>query len=176
MSDSDSVRPHRWQPTRLLCPWDSPGKNTGVGCHFLLQCIKVKSETEVAWFITWTCLFRQVIRGVRVFLPQATTSRLYSWVPGWMCQFLEWVGIHPGLMCTTGGSEWGWRVPMVPFWVLPSFPLRLHAARRPSPAGPISSMWSWTMEAFPVTQGSNSAQVRLLGSSEVIWVIRFGHK
>ena len=34
---SDSVRPHRWQPTRLLCPWDSPGKNTGVGCHFLLQ-------------------------------------------------------------------------------------------------------------------------------------------
>ena len=36
---SDSVRPH---------PWDSPGKNTGVGCHFLLQCIKVKSESEVA--------------------------------------------------------------------------------------------------------------------------------
>src|SRR5574339_28526 len=34
---SDSVRPHRRQPTRLLCPWDSPGKNTGVGCHFLLQ-------------------------------------------------------------------------------------------------------------------------------------------
>ena len=45
---SDSVRPHRRQPTRLLCPWDSPGKNTGVGCHFLLQCMKVKSETEVA--------------------------------------------------------------------------------------------------------------------------------
>ena len=45
---SDSVRPQRRQPTRLLCPWDSPGKNTGVGCHFLLQCIKVKSESEVA--------------------------------------------------------------------------------------------------------------------------------
>ena len=45
---SDSVRPHRRQPTRLLCPWDSPGKNTGVGCHFLLQCMKVKSESEVA--------------------------------------------------------------------------------------------------------------------------------
>ena len=44
---SDSVRPHRWQPTRLPCPWDSPGKNTGVGCHFLLQCMKVKSEREV---------------------------------------------------------------------------------------------------------------------------------
>ena len=44
---SDSVRPHRWQPTRLCHPWDSPGKNTGVGCHFLLQCMKVKSESEV---------------------------------------------------------------------------------------------------------------------------------
>ena len=44
---SDSVWPHRQQPTRLPCPWDSPGKNTGVGCHFLLQCMKVKSESEV---------------------------------------------------------------------------------------------------------------------------------
>ena len=42
------MRPHRWQPTRLLRPWDSPGKNTGVGCHLLLQCMKVKSESEVA--------------------------------------------------------------------------------------------------------------------------------
>ena len=45
---SDSVRPHRRQPTRLLLPWDSPGKNAGVGCHFLLQCMEVKSEREVA--------------------------------------------------------------------------------------------------------------------------------
>ena len=44
---SDSVRPHRRQPNRLLCPWETPGKNTGVGCHFVLQCIKVKSESEV---------------------------------------------------------------------------------------------------------------------------------
>ena len=45
---SDAVRPHRWKPTRLPHPWDSPGKSTGVGCHFLLQCLKVKSEREVA--------------------------------------------------------------------------------------------------------------------------------
>ena len=45
---SDSVRPQRRQPTRLPRPWDSPGKNTEVGCHFLLQCMKVKSEREVA--------------------------------------------------------------------------------------------------------------------------------
>ena len=44
---SDSVRPRRRQPTRLPCPWDSPGKNNRVGCHFLLQCMKVKSESEV---------------------------------------------------------------------------------------------------------------------------------
>ena len=44
---SNSVRPHRQQPTRLPRLWDSPGKNTGVGCHFLLQCRKVKSESEV---------------------------------------------------------------------------------------------------------------------------------
>jgi len=44
---SHSVPPHRQQPTRLPCPWDSPGKNTGVGCHFLLQRMKVESESEV---------------------------------------------------------------------------------------------------------------------------------
>ena len=50
---SVSARPHRRQPTRLPRPWDSPGKNTGVGCHFLLQCMKVKSESEVAqWYLT----------------------------------------------------------------------------------------------------------------------------
>ena len=49
---SDSVRPHGLQPTRLPRPWDSPGKDTGVGCHFLLQCMKVESESEV----TQSCL------------------------------------------------------------------------------------------------------------------------
>ena len=43
---SDSVRPHRRQPTRLPCPWNSPGKNTGVGCYFLHQCMKVETESE----------------------------------------------------------------------------------------------------------------------------------
>ena len=45
---SNSVRPYRQQPTRLPCPWDSLGKNTGVGYYFLLQCMKMKSESEVA--------------------------------------------------------------------------------------------------------------------------------
>ena len=47
--------PHRWQPTRLPHPWDSLGKNIGVGCHFLLQCMKVKSESRVQLLATpWT--------------------------------------------------------------------------------------------------------------------------
>ena len=54
---SDSMQPYRRQPTRLPCPWDSPGKNTGVGCHFLLQCmkVKVKSLSHVQLLATpWT--------------------------------------------------------------------------------------------------------------------------
>ena len=75
---SDSVRPLRRQPTRLPCPWDSPGKNTGVGCHLLLQCMKVKSESEVAQSCPilsnqtlpnnfLNCLFMGV-RGLRCFV------------------------------------------------------------------------------------------------------------
>ena len=56
------MQPHRQQPTRLSCPWDSPGKNTGVGCHFLLQCMKVKSESEVSCVLPsatpWTAAFK----------------------------------------------------------------------------------------------------------------------
>ena len=60
---SDSVRPHRRQPTRLRRPWDYPGKNTGVGCHFLLQCTKVKSEIKSlsrVWLsaIPWTAAYQ----------------------------------------------------------------------------------------------------------------------
>ena len=48
LQSCSTVRPHKRQPTSLPRPWDSPGKSTGVGCHFLLQCMKVKSESEVA--------------------------------------------------------------------------------------------------------------------------------
>ena len=61
---SDSVRPHRRQPTRLLSPWDSPGKNTGVGCHFLLQCwkVKVKSLSRVQLVaIPWTAAHQALL-------------------------------------------------------------------------------------------------------------------
>ena len=57
----NSVRPQRWQPTRLPRPWDSPGKNTGVGCYFLLRCMKVKVKllSRVRLLVTpWTAAYQ----------------------------------------------------------------------------------------------------------------------
>ena len=71
---SNSVRPHSQQPTRLPRPWDSPGKNTGVGCHFLLQCmkVKVKSLSRVRLFATpWTAAYQA--------LPSTGFSRQEYW-------------------------------------------------------------------------------------------------
>ena len=73
---SNSVRLHRWQPTRLLHPWDSPGKNSGVGCHFLLQGMKMKSESEVAQ----SCLtFRYPVDCVAYQAPSMGFSRQEYW-------------------------------------------------------------------------------------------------
>ena len=59
LSRFSHVRPHKQQPTRLPSPWDSPGKNTGVGCHCLLQCMKVKSLSHVQLLVTpWTAAYQ----------------------------------------------------------------------------------------------------------------------
>ena len=76
-----TVRPHRQQPTKLLRPWDSPGKNTGVGCHFLLQCMKVKSENEVAQ----SCLTLQ--DPMHCSLPGSSILESFQ------ASVLEWVAI-----------------------------------------------------------------------------------
>ena len=78
---SDSVRYQRQQPTRLPRPWNSPGKNTGVGCHFLLQCIKVKSESEVAQ----SCLTPS--DPVEYSLPGSSVQGIFQ------ARVLEWVAI-----------------------------------------------------------------------------------
>ena len=78
---SDSVRPQRWQPTRLPRPWDSPGKNAGVGCHFLLQCMKVKSESEVSQ------LCPTLHDPMDCSLPSSSVHRIFQ------ARVLEWVAI-----------------------------------------------------------------------------------
>ena len=77
---SDSVRPHRRQPARLPYPWDSPGKSTGV-CHFLLQCMKVKSESEVAQ--SWLTLSDSMDCS----LPGCSLHGIFQ------ARVLEWVAI-----------------------------------------------------------------------------------
>ena len=74
---SNSVQPHRLQPTRLSHR-DSPGKNTGVGCDFLLQCMKVKSESEVAQSCPTLCDpmdWRRKWQPTPVFLPGESQGR-----------------------------------------------------------------------------------------------------
>ena len=78
---SDSVQPHRRQPTRLPRSWDSPGKNTGVGCHFLLQCMKVKSESKVAQ----SC--PTLSDPMDCSLPGSSVHRIFQ------ARVLEWVAI-----------------------------------------------------------------------------------
>ena len=88
---SDSVGPHRRQPTRLPRPWDSPGKNTGVGCYFLLQCMKVKSESEV-------------VQSCLTLSDSVDCSPTGSPVPGILqARTLEWVAI-------SFSNTWKWKV------------------------------------------------------------------
>ena len=87
---SDSVRPHRRQPPRLPGPWDSPGKNTGVDCHFLLQCMKVKSESEA----DQSCLTRSDPRDCNLWGDPIGGSPPGSPVPGiFQARVLEWAEV-----------------------------------------------------------------------------------
>ena len=84
---SDSVQPHRRKPSRLPCPWDSPGKNTGVDCHFLLQWMKVKSESEV----TQSCLTPS--NPMDCSLPGSSVHGIFQ------ARILEWVAIAFSELC-----------------------------------------------------------------------------
>ena len=106
------MRPHRQQPTRLPRPWDSPGKNTGVGCHFLLQCMKVKTESEVAQcglFATpWTVAHQAPLS--MGFSRQEYWSGLPLMRETWV-QSLDWEdSLEEGM--ATHSSILAWRIPM----------------------------------------------------------------
>ena len=85
--------PHRWQPTRLPRPWDSPGKNTGVACHFLLQCMKVKSESEV----TQSC--PTLSNPMDCSLPGSSLHGIFQ------ARALEWGAIAFSFPCGLAGKE-----------------------------------------------------------------------
>ena len=130
---SDSVRPHGRQPTRLPRPWDSPGKNTGVGCHFLLQCMKVKSESEVAQ----SCPTQRP-HGLQ------PTRLLHPWdFPG---MYPEKTTIQPVFTVALFTIARTWKQPKCPLtdeWIMMwhSYTMEYHSAIKKHKTGSFVEMW-----------------------------------
>ena len=127
--------PHRRQPTRLPRPWDSPGKNTGVGCHFLLQCMKVKSESEV----TQSC--STLSDPMDCSLPGSSVHGIFQ------ARVLEWGAIafseretyFQQLSKREGDGNWGWAPWKNKWQFLHYFP---SAATKHLPANVADPFWS----------------------------------
>ena len=155
---SNSVQPHRWQPTRLPRPWDSPGKNTGAVWHYLLQCMKVKSESEVPQSCPTLC-------------DPVDGSPPGSPVPGILqARTLEWVAI-------SFSNAWKWKVKVkslshvrllaIPGTAAHQAPLSMgfsrpaYWSRVPLPSPSIHSremeliFWSSTLHSVPLRFSSN---------------------
>ena len=99
---SDSVRPHRWQPTRLPHLWDSPGKNTGVGCHFLLQSLILETPNPVFFFfVLFFLIFSQHIKTKLYWVLGKKTDQ--SYVPYFNCR--QQSGMSPNWMRQKGKSR-----------------------------------------------------------------------
>ena len=115
------VRPHRWQPTRVLCPQDSPGRNTGVGCRFLLQCMKVKNKSEVVHLCPTLSN-----------LPGSSVHRIFQ------ARVLEWVAsaFSWGLFKRALSHSWGLHPPD---WITSHWPHFL----RPSHQRLGFNIWIW---------------------------------
>ena len=126
---SNSLRPHRRQPTRLPCPWDSPGKNTRVGCHFLLQCMKVKSLSHARLFTTpWTTAHQAppsmgfsrqeywsgvpspspvliLAHGYQSFLSGRHCAKYFTWIIFYCLHKHLWIGYQ--YYCNCRWEDWG---------------------------------------------------------------------
>ena len=121
---SNSVLPHRWQPIRLPCPWDFPGKNSGVGCHFLLQWMKVKSESEVAES------FLTLSDPMDCSLPGSSVHVIFQ------ARVLEWVPL-PCLLCNEDLVLWKLKKKKK---ILPEKPVRSRGSRTWKRMKPV---WVW---------------------------------
>ena len=143
--------PHRWQPTRLPRPWDSPGKNTGVGCHFLLQCMKVKSEREVAQsYLTLSDPMDYSPPGSSI--HGIFQARVLEWgaiafsfpEPRWYLKFLQEFSFFSSrwarrrfesvneLWISGWDQSWGWE--------------QIWARREPTAGSPVPEEWGWMPE------------------------------
>jgi len=137
---SDSVRLHREQPTRLPHPWDSPDKNTGVGCHFLLQCMKVKSEREVAQSCPtlatpWTAAY-QARDILFLVIPNGYASHCPMMGPFPFLFFLSCFYLQLAFMGTTSFHwELSWLMNLWDSYEIPSSPIVL---------------WGWKTHVFNV--------------------------
>ena len=161
---SDSVQPHRRQPTRLHHPWDSPGKNTGVGCHFLLQCMQVKSESEVSQSCPtpsnpMDCsLPGSSVHGIfqaRVLewgaiafsLENAQSSLVQSLNPVWLFA-TPWITAHQASLSITNSCRSQTHVHQVSDAIQPSHPLSSPSPPAPNPppasgSFPMSQLFAW---------------------------------
>ena len=143
---SYSVRPHRQQPTRLPRPWDSPGKNTGVGCHFFLQCMQVKSESEV----TQSCL--TLSDPMNYSLPGSSAHGIFQ------ARVLEWGAI--------AFSEGG-------YWNLPKKDTpHPKMKKKPKWNGRKGTI---TIKSNPIPAGCETHKLENNNTEEVLWLLwRFG--
>ena len=130
---SDSVRPHRRQPIRHPRPWDSPGKNTGVGCHFPLQCMKVKSESEV----TQSC--PTLSDAMDCSLPGSSVHGIFQ------ARVLEW-----GAIAFSGGEHLGnWSLARFVSPLLTPFPSSLPGHLYLLPPSYLLCVTLWTSLGVP---------------------------
>ena len=141
---SDSVGPHRWQPTRLPRPWDSPGKRPGVGCHFLLQCMKVKSESED----TQSC---PTLRDpIDCSLPGSSIHGIFQ------ARDLEWVAI-------SFSNAWKWKVKVKTLSRVRLLVTPWTAAHQAPPSIGFSRQERWSGSPVPSpSNGALSLNVELL--------------
>ena len=176
---SDSVQPRRRQPIRLPHPWDSPGKNTGVGCHFLLQFMKVQRESEATQLCLTLCNPMDYSPQVSS-VPGISQARILEWVAipfSWgSSQCRDWTRIScmAGRFCPISKEK-----SINTLWFIIIFICFFCLARwgRCLPWHWSSNNWKWRStwhlrEEKLLPQVLIQKQNPLLGNGIVIWTVR----
>ena len=148
------MRPHKRQPTRLPHPWDSPGKNTGVGCHFLLQCIKVKSESEVAQ----SC--PTLSDPMDCSLPGSSIYGIFQ------ARVLEWGVLTIYLILAQCHFPWTW-LPISPVF----FPFCPYLTRRWGGTGSYLWVQLCSLSSSPWDRADNWQAIQFSHSLFTLWII-----